>query len=40
MLLFDDGLIEDSAKLLVYESDEIGDVPDNVLKQKYGNDAV
>lgn len=40
MILFDDGLVEDSAKLLVYESDEIGNVPDDVLKRKYGDGAV
>jgi len=40
VILFDDGLVEDSAKLLVYESDEIGNVPENVLKQKYGDNAV
>lgn len=40
VILFDDGLVEDSAKLLVYESDEIGNVPENVLKQKYGDSAV
>lgn len=38
--MFDDGLVEDSAKLLVYESDEIGNVPDKVLRAKYGDNAV
>lgn len=40
VILFDDGLVEDSAKLLVYESDEIGNVPDEVLRAKYGDNAV
>lgn len=40
VILFDDGLVEDSAKLLVYESDEIGNVPDEVLRRKYGDGAV
>lgn len=39
VLLFDDGLIEDSGKLLIFEPDEIGNIPENVLKAKYGKNA-
>ena len=34
VLLFDDGLIEDSGKLLAFEPDEIGDVPKSWLSEK------
>lgn len=36
VLLFDDGLVEDSGKVLVFESNEIVDVPENVVQQHYG----
>lgn len=36
VLLFDDGLIEDSGRVLLYEPDEIGDVAPDVLKKHYG----
>lgn len=36
VLLFDDGLVEDSGKVLVFESNEIVNVPDNVVEAKYG----
>ena len=31
MLLFDDGLIEDSGKILIYEPDEIGNNTDEAI---------
>lgn len=37
VLLFDDGLIEDSGKLLIYEPDEIGNTTNDALKQHYGS---
>lgn len=36
VLLFDDGLIEDSGRLIIYEPDEIGNIPVSKLKQVYG----
>lgn len=36
VLLFDDGYIEDSGRVLVYEPDEIGDIPASALKKHYG----
>jgi len=36
VLVFDDGLIEDSGKLVVYEPDEIGSTTPEALKQHYG----
>lgn len=39
VLLFDDGLIEDSGRILLYEPDEIGSVKPDVLKKRYGSGA-
>ena len=39
VLLFDDGLIEDSGKVLLFESNEIVDVPPDVVQQHYGEGA-
>lgn len=39
VLLFDDGLIEDSGKVLFFESNEIVDVPLNVVQEHYGQGA-
>lgn len=36
VLLFDDGLVEDSGKVLFFESNEIVDVPLNVVQEHYG----
>lgn len=36
VLLFDDGLIEDSGKIVVYEPDEIGSTTDRALVEHYG----
>ena len=36
VLLFDDGLIEDSGKLLIYEPDEIADTKPDALEANYG----
>lgn len=36
-IIFDDGLIEDSGKILIYESDEIGNTTDAAIKQYYGD---
>lgn len=36
VLLFDDGLIEDSGKLVVYEPDEIGNTTPEALAKHYG----
>ena len=36
VLVFDDGLIEDSGKLVVYEPDEIGSTTPEALKARYG----
>ena len=36
VLMFDDGLIEDSGKLVVYEPDEIGNTTDEALASRYG----
>lgn len=36
VLLFDDGLIEDSGKLVVYESDEIVGVSENEIQSRFG----
>lgn len=37
VLVFDDGLVEDSGKLLIYEPDEIGNTTEDALKRRYGN---
>lgn len=39
VILYDDGLVEDSGKLLIYESDEIGSVDQATLERKYGKKA-
>lgn len=39
VLLFDDGLIEDSGKLLIYEPDEINNTTDEALIEYYGKSA-
>lgn len=39
VLIFDDGIIEDSGKLLIYEPDMIGDVSAEELKKHYGANA-
>lgn len=39
ILLFDDGLIEDSGKLLLYEPDEIGNTTDDALAKYFGKNA-
>lgn len=36
VLVFDDGLIEDSGKVLLFEANEIVDVPVSVIEKKYG----
>jgi len=36
VLMFDDGLIEDSGKLVVYEPDEIGNTTDEAIKRHFG----
>lgn len=36
VILFDDGLIEDSGKVLIYEPDEIGNTTEEALKRHYG----
>ena len=36
VLMFDDGLIEDSGKLLIYEPDEIADTKPDALEANYG----
>ena len=36
VLMFDDGLIEDSGKLVVYEPDEIGNTTEEALVRHYG----
>lgn len=36
VLMFDDGLIEDSGKLVIYEPDEIGSTTDEAIAQHYG----
>lgn len=36
VLLFDDGLIEDSGRVLLYEPDEIGSTTDEAIAQHYG----
>jgi len=38
-VLFDNGLIEDSGKLLVYESDEIGNTTNEAIEQHFGKGA-
>lgn len=37
VLMFDDGLIEDSGKLVIYEPDEIGDTTAEALASHYGS---
>ena len=39
VVMFDDGLVEDSGKLIVYESDEIGSTSDEAVKERYGENA-
>lgn len=39
VVLFDNGLIEDSGKLVIYESDEIGSTTDEAIRQHYGKTA-
>lgn len=39
VLMVDDGLVEDSGKVLVYEPDEIGDTTEDALKRHYGRNA-
>lgn len=39
VLMFDDGLIEDSGKLVIYEPDEIGSTTPEALAQHYGKSA-
>lgn len=39
VLLFDDGLIEDSGKVLLFESNEIVNVPPSVVEHHYGKGA-
>lgn len=39
VLMFDDGLIEDSGKLVIYEPDEIRNTTDSALIQHYGENA-
>lgn len=36
VLLFDDGFIDDSGKILLYEPDEIGPTTDEAIKSHYG----
>lgn len=36
VILFDSGYITGSGKLLIFESDEIGDVPQEVVQKHYG----
>jgi len=39
VLLFDDGMVEDSGKLLIYEPDEIGNTTEKALRAHYGASA-
>lgn len=39
VVMFDDGLVEDSGKLLIYESDEIGSTTDEAIQARYGQNA-
>ena len=39
VLMFDDGLIEDSGKVIVYEPDEIGNTTEEALVRHYGKSA-
>lgn len=39
VLLFDDGLVEDSGKILLYEPDEIGNSSDAAVAKHYGKNA-
>ena len=39
VLMFDDGLIEDSGKIVVYEPDEIGNTTGKALESHYGTNA-
>lgn len=36
VLIFDDNLVTDSGKLMLFESDEIGDIPEQALIERYG----
>lgn len=40
VLLFDDGLIEDSGRLVLFESDEIGDTTPEAIAEHYGKGAI
>jgi hypothetical protein len=40
VLVFDDGLIADSGKILLYEPDEIGNTTEEALRRIYGKGAV
>lgn len=40
VLVYDDGLIEDSGRLVLFESDEIGDTTDEAIRAHYGRGAV
>lgn len=40
VVMFDDGLVEDSGKILIYESDEIGSTDDEAIKARYGQGAI
>ena len=37
VLMFDDGLIEDSGKLVIYEPDEIGNTTDDAIREHFGS---
>lgn len=39
VLLFDDGLVEDSGKVMLFESNEIVDVPLSAVQEHYGKGA-
>ena len=39
VLLFDDGMIEDSGKIVIYEPDEINNTSEQAIKSHYGLDA-
>lgn len=39
VVMFDDGLFEDSGKILIYESDEIGSTTDEAIVARYGENA-
>ena len=39
VVMFDDGLVEDSGKILIYESDEIGSTTDEAIEARFGKNA-